>query len=328
MHGRNNTPPPVIRAITRNSIVEHYGAPAVVSTKRKRDPDRPTERWWIIEPVAQAIFTATQLSEHPDLAFAGVRGTGNTADAFASAGAIEAFIARVNTHRHHTGLEPIPTDRVTPHMFRRTMAMLTRDYPGSEIALGMQLKHAATRALAKRSTQGYAASAPAWAAYFDVALADARFEKLRDLYDAHRRGDTIGYGPGSDQLRGAFDAVTATAQAQHGDARVEYDLLRKARIAVRFGAVNHCTLDESNPVDAKCLENTVVPPGHRGPLVDRCQPARCPNSVIAPEHLVVWRTEERSLLTILETPKLAPIRRAQLQRELDDVRVVIRRTTP
>jgi integrase len=64
-----------VRAITRNSVVEHYGAPAVTSTKRKRDPDRPTERWWIIEPVAQAIFTASPLSEHPDLAFAGVRGT-------------------------------------------------------------------------------------------------------------------------------------------------------------------------------------------------------------------------------------------------------------
>lgn len=313
------------RAITHNSVVEHYGAPAVTSTKRKRDPDRPTQRWWIIEPVAQAIFTASQLSEHPNLAFAGVRGTGNTAAGFASDWAIEAFIARANTYRQHTGLDPIPTDRVTPHMFRRTMAMLTRDYPGSEIALGMQLKHAATRALANRSTQGYAASAPAWAAYFDDALADARFEKLRDLYDAHRRGKVIGYGPSADHLRATFDAVTASAQAQHGDARVEYDLLRKARITVRFGALNHCTLDVVNPIDAKCLENTVVPPGHHGPLVDRCQPARCPNSVVALEHLPIWRSEERSLLTLLETPKLAPCRRTQLQQELNDVRVVIRK---
>lgn len=205
------------------------------------------------------------------------------------------------------------------------MAMLTRDYPGSEIALGMQLKHAATRALANRSTQGYAASAPAWATYFDDALTDARFEKLRDLYDAHRRGDIIGYGPDADQLRSTFDAVTAAVQAHNGDARVEYDLLRRARITVRFGTLNHCTLDEANPIDAKCLEKTVVPPGHHGPLVDRCQPTRCPNSVVAPEHLPIWRSEEHSLLTLLETPKLAPCRRTQLQQELDDVRVVIRK---
>jgi hypothetical protein len=38
---------------------------------------------------------------------------------------------------------------------RRTMAMLTDQFPGSEIALGIQLKHIASRALANRSTQGY-----------------------------------------------------------------------------------------------------------------------------------------------------------------------------
>jgi hypothetical protein len=317
-----------LRAITHDSVVEHYGAPAVAATKRKRDPDLPTRHWWIIEPVAQALLTAAELSEHPELTFASVRGTGNENELFASTQAIESFIARVNTHRQHTGLDTIPTDRVTPHMFRRTMAMLTRDYAGSEIALGMQLKHAATRALANRSTQGYAATAPAWARYFDDALASARFERLRDLYDTHRRGQTIGYGPAADRLRDTFDTVTRTAQTQQGDARVEYDLLRRARISLRFGTLNHCALDEANPTDAKCLDNAVVPPGHRGPLVDRCQPGRCANSVIGPEHLPVWRAEEHSLLTLLDTPNLAPCRRTQLTRELDDVHAVLRKATP
>lgn len=35
------------------------------------------------------------------------------------------------------------------------MAMLTDHFPGSEIALGIQLKHVARRALANRSTLGY-----------------------------------------------------------------------------------------------------------------------------------------------------------------------------
>ncbi|WP_109530036.1 hypothetical protein [Nocardia aurea] len=135
----------------------------------------------------------------------------------------------MNAHRHHTSLDEIPADHVTAHMFRRTMAMLTRDYAGSEIALGIQLKHAATRALANRSPQGYAAKDPVWAGYFDDALADARFDRLRELYQAHRRGDTVGYGPGADQLRSSFDAI-ARAAAQHGDARVEYDLIRRTRI--------------------------------------------------------------------------------------------------
>lgn len=111
MHGRNTCSPPVIRAITHDSVIEHYGAPAVAAIKRKRDPDLPIRHWWIIEPVAQAMFTASQLSEHPELAFAGVRGTGNENDLFASAHAIESFIARVNTHRRSTfsryGIDPV-----------------------------------------------------------------------------------------------------------------------------------------------------------------------------------------------------------------------------
>ncbi|MFJ5294392.1 hypothetical protein [Streptomyces sp. NPDC088348] len=33
---------------------------------------------------------------------------------------------------------------------------------------------------------------------------------------------------------------------------------------------------------AICLENTVIPPGHSGPLSDRCRPDRCGNSMIGP----------------------------------------------
>lgn len=317
-----------IREIAHGGVVEHYGTPAVASTKRKRDPDLPIRHWWIIDPVAKAIFTASQLSLHPKLAFGRVR-VGNYDEIFSSQGAIDSFIRRVNTYRRYSGLPAIPDDRITPHMFRRTMAMLSRDHPGAEIAIGIQLKHVATRALANRSTQGYMASAPAWSRHFDDALSSARFQRLRDLYDTHRRGETIGYGPGADRLRDTFDNIAnATEHTHHGDTRVEYDLLRKVRISIRFGKLNHCTLDEADPTGAKCLEEAAIPPGHQGPLIERCQPARCANSVIGPEHLPIWRTEENTLLTLLDTPKLAPCRKAQLQRELDDVRIVIRKATP
>ncbi|GHD80293.1 hypothetical protein GCM10010317_102140 [Streptomyces mirabilis] len=38
----------------------------------------------------------------------------------------------------------------------------------------------------------------------------------------------------------------------------------------------------NRPDGAKCIEEAVIPPGHTGPLIDRCQPGRCPNSVITP----------------------------------------------
>jgi hypothetical protein len=85
-------------------------------------------------------------------------------------------------------------------------------------------------------------------------------------------------------------------------------------------------MDDANPAGANCLENAITPEGHRGPLIDRCQPGRCANSIIAPAHLPIWKAEEHTLLTLLATPKAAPGRRAQLQQQLDDVRAVIRKS--
>ncbi|MGJ5829920.1 hypothetical protein [Streptomyces ossamyceticus] len=169
------------------------------------------------------------------------------------------------------------------------MAMLTREFPGSEIAVGMQLKHVATRALANTTTQGYTEPSPAWAQHLRTAISERRFERLAELFAADGRAKPIGYGPGADRLRETFAVIRAKAaemratnQAQRGDLRVELDLLRRTRLSVRFGKLNHCTMDDANPVGAKCLEDAIVPEGHQGPLIDRCQPSRCRNSVIAP----------------------------------------------
>ncbi|MFF3460538.1 integrase [Streptomyces sp. NPDC002730] len=325
-----------IREVVRGSVVaEFYGAPAVVSRKRKQDPGRPMEHWWVIEPVARAILVAEQLSAHPELVFAdpGLPGSvsrGNSYEHSISRKLIEKFIEHVNATADRTGLDEIPADKVAPHMFRKTMSMLVATEPGAEIALGLQLKHAATRALANRSTQGYGASDANWARLLDTAIEDARFMRLRDLYDQHHEGVVIGYGPGADRLTHTFNSVkkaalAATRAAKTGDKRTEYDLLHKARVTLRFGKLNHCTLDHNHPEGAKCLEEAVIPAGHTGPLIDRCQPGRCPNSVITPDHLKIWNSEEHSLLTLLETPKIAPCRRDQIHQQLDDVRSVIRK---
>ncbi|MFI0219749.1 hypothetical protein [Streptomyces lydicus] len=97
-------------------MVEYFGAPAVVSTEVTGEEDFPRKRWWIIEPVARALALAEEITPPPE----------------------RLFRTDVN------GLEPIPSERVAPHMFRRTMAMLTDQFPGSEIALGIQLKHVAS----------------------------------------------------------------------------------------------------------------------------------------------------------------------------------------
>ncbi|MFD8707041.1 hypothetical protein ACFV1W_31360 [Kitasatospora sp. NPDC059648] len=34
------------------------------------------------------------------------------------------------------------------------------------------------------------------------------------------------------------------------------------RFSVRFGKLNHCTVNDDDPTGAKCIENAVVPDGH------------------------------------------------------------------
>ncbi|MEU1375939.1 hypothetical protein ABZ442_20095 [Streptomyces triculaminicus] len=104
--------------------------------------------------------------------------------------------------------------------------MLVATQPCAEIALGLQLRHATTRALANRSTQGYAASDANWSRLLDTAIETARFTRLRDLYDQHHAGETIGYGPGADKIAATFNAVKKAASettraAKTGDKRTD-----------------------------------------------------------------------------------------------------------
>ncbi|MFI5540647.1 hypothetical protein ACIA5H_30060 [Nocardia sp. NPDC051900] len=311
-----------IHEIARNSVVEHYGYPAVTSTKHKHDPALPRKTWWITAPVAEAITVAEQLSVHPDRVFAPVHAD-DAAGAVHGTVMVDNFIAHINATRHWTGLDEIPAGPARPHMFRKTMAMLTDQFPGSEIALGIQLKHVATRALANRSTQGYAAADLSWAEHLDSAIDAARFRRLEDLYASHKAGDPIGYGPAADRLAKTFANIQKTVKTRGGDATVERALLRKARISLRFGTLNHCAFDENNPTGAVCLEDTITPADHTGPLQDRCRPDRCANSMIGPEHLPIWEAEKRSLLTLIDTPKLPACRKAALQQELSHVEAVL-----
>jgi Erythromycin esterase len=78
-----------------------------------------------------------------------------------------AFDGWVNGNSPENGLQPIPATHLAPHMFRRTMAVITANEPDGEIALGITLKHNAIRALANITTSGYGAPTPEWANEFE-----------------------------------------------------------------------------------------------------------------------------------------------------------------
>ncbi|MEU3312796.1 hypothetical protein ABZ743_09075 [Streptomyces sp. NPDC006662] len=229
----------------------------------------------------------------------------------------------MNQGRAWSGLDGIPDGYVRPHMFRRTMAMLTDQFAGSEIALGIQLKHIATRALANAATRGYAAGDASWAEHLKDAIEVARFRKIEDLFTLHKEGQVIGFGPGADRLTTTFDQIISTAKARGGDARVEEDLLRKTRVTIRFGTMNNCLYDDTNPSGAVCLEHAVVPPGHTGPLHNRCRPDRCGNSMIGIEHIPIHDSHRRTQLKLLQTPRLPACRKQLITRELERVEAIL-----
>ena len=225
-----------IHEITRGAIVDYYGTPAIKATKGKLDPNLPIKHWWITAPVAEAVVVAEQLSTRHDRLFPPLHRAHAVAPR--SGQMLDAFIAHINVTSARTGLQTIPPGNVRPHMFR-TMAMLTDQFPSSEIALGIQLKHIASRALANRSTQGYANADSSWAAHLESAIEAARFRRLEDLYQTHKAGKPIGYGPAAERMTQTFNEIHHNAQARGGDATVQRALLRNAGISIRFGVLNH-----------------------------------------------------------------------------------------
>ena len=306
-------------SIIKGSLTTFYGSPAVNSRvyKKRRQPEH--HRWWIIEPVAQAITLAEKLSSN-NYVFASTRSGHN--QRFDRTEQIPHFIQRVAELGPDSGLEPTPPDHISPHQFRRTMAVLTAQQPDGEIALGIQLKHATRRALASVTTNGYAAETPAWARDFDHELQDTTAAKLVDLWANRSPHDELplaGAGAGTfrDGMRAAADEAMATMQI--GDERTLRNLLRHKFSTLRWGTINHClgVTDQ-----ALCLQGQPADAVAQGPMPNRCKPGRCRNSVITSEHAPVWIAEEADLRKHLKDQRLAPHTRRQLEAELHDVQQI------
>lgn len=308
-------------SITKDSITTYYGAPAVTANlyKKRRQPER--KQWWVVEPVAQAINLAASLSE-TDYVFASIRGGHNIR--FDRQEQLPLFLERLAELGPDAGLEPIPPAHLTPHMFRRTMAVITAQQPDGEIALGIQLKHASRRALANATTNGYAAETPAWAREFEHELQDSTATRLVDLWASQDASDDLELaGPGADHLHNGL--AQAAASVQVGDERSLRNLLRDKFSTLRWGTLNHCL---GVPDQALCLRDQPDEVATQGPMPNRCQPSKCRNSVITSQHAPIWLSEEADLKRKLADRRMAPHTRAQLQDELDEVQRITREFKP
>lgn len=307
-------------SIKKGALTTFYGAPAVRSQLRKGRRGTHTRNWWIIEPVAQAIAVAEQLTYGEDV-FASSRRDG---EHFDRNDELKRFVSQLNALGPDSGLEPIPDFRLSPHMFRRTMAVITAQQPDGEIALGLQLKHAARRAVANGTTSGYASETPEWAAEFEHELQEAVASRIVGMWSTRSTDDIRLAGAGAQRFRDELSRVEdqVGTQVKIGDERTLRTLLRDQFSTLRWGTVNHCL---GIPEQAACLKDLPPDATAAGVLPNRCQPTTCGNSVITDEHAPIWIAEERDLLARLRDRKMADHNREQLESELASVQKITRR---
>ena len=315
-------------SIKKGALTTSYGAPAVTSQLRKGRRGMQRRNWWIIEPVAQAISVAERLALGDDV-FSSVRRDHRAQDGagrFDRHSELKQFISQFNGQSADAGLEPIPAFHLAPHMFRRTMAVITAQQPDGEIALGIQLKHAARRAVANGTTSGYASETPEWAAEFEHELQEAVASRLVGAWSSHHDHEMRLAGAGAQRFRDELEKVDSVSanEVKVGDERTLRTLLRDRFSTLRWGTVNHCL---GIPEQAACLKGLPAEAAAGGVMPNRCQPTTCGNSVVTEEHAPIWIAEERDLVAKLRDRKMAPHNREQLETELEDVRRITRKFT-
>lgn len=315
-------------SIKKGALTSFYGAPAVASQLRKGRRGTHRRNWWIIEPVAQAISVAERLAVG-DAVFGSSRRSQQKEGhlvTFDRHDELKKFISQLNALGADAGLEPIPAFHLAPHMFRRTMAVITAQQPDGEIALGIQLKHAARRAVANGTTSGYASETPEWAAEFEHELQEAVASRLVGMWSSESVSDVRLAGAGAQRFRSELANVEeeAVSAVKIGDERTLRTLLRDRFSTLRWGTINHCLGD---PAQAACLKGLPAEAAAGGVMPNRCQPTACGNSVVTDEHAPVWIAEERDLVAKLRDRSMATHNREQLESELVEVQKITRRFT-
>jgi hypothetical protein len=314
-----------VQGIAPGAVTTHFGAPAVESVLHKgKQGAGVRQRWWISPPVARALEIAAQVTNDPERIFCS-RVAGHSRDlvGFDQYEQIRSFVGWVNGNSPENGLQPIPATNLAPHMFRRTMAVITANEPDGEIALGITLKHNAIRALANITTSGYGAPTPEWANEFEHQAKEAAAGEIVADWAHHNRGVKTLRGPGATAFINGLDDVTerAATTAAIGDERMLRNLLRDEFTTIRLGTLNHCLGD---PAKSLCVEGATAAVKANGPIPSMCQPATCRNSVITDKHLPIWQHEEADLVQKLKDKNMAAVHRKRLEVQLADVRKITR----
>lgn len=289
-----------VQGIRKDSIVSHFGSPAIKSVKVKKDPSFRERFWWASEPVCEALRVLALQNPNSDFAFGVFRQKNAQRNemppALIISGAIKQFIEHVNSHAAQWSLTRTTT-RINGRRLRRTMAIIAGSAQDGPVAVAMQLKHATTFAVANQLSSAYSAPDVNWANELRNARRTASEIHLMEQWaESDAAGKPRAQGPGRARATEGF-ALDASAdeKEQFGPTVGNSDLGERLALGkfpnVSLGTINHCLGDVEV---AACLSRVEKDRGER-PRPTMCRPDTCKNSFTTIEHVPILQSERRML---------------------------------
>ncbi|MFE7652506.1 hypothetical protein ACFU6M_06205 [Streptomyces bottropensis] len=294
-----------------DGVIERHKLRGTVFKGRRPTGDEDT--WVVIEPVAQAVAVLESLTDCNRLFYRhGFRhsreGIANTINDL-----LNAFADRLAEVRPH---DPIPLIdgkkwRFTTRQFRRTVAWHIAYQPFGVVAGKIQYKH-----MKVAMFEGYAgSSASGFRKEVENEQQMARLEHFLDQYEDFKAGVRMPTRLAAEFARvrdelGDFPGRTIDA------ARLRAMLSNPARTYYP-GVLNDCYFEAST---ALCLSRRPAAGPDTEPVMNHCQPAKCPNSCVLPQHRPAIDKvieDARQLLTIR---RLTSLQKTALHQQIEQMR--------
>jgi integrase len=313
-----------LQSIKRGSITVHYGVEAIKGSSFKGRRAETPAHWWIVDEAATAIHILERLSTHPVYLFAKFVDEDEDSEPGIRPGhELKFLLEHLAATGARSGLAPIPESTlISARILRRTTACISRELGGNELAVSQQLKHVISYGFSN-VTSDYMAPDPKWSNLLKTNRSEEDLKHMVQMIQQSRQSAHPLAGRGGARLTDAI-IDTSTSNAAHdspqlliSDAQLAA-LLKKIAPIIRFGPANACLYDEETALCRRSAQSS-----SQGPLLGMCQPGRCGNSVVGPEHLPVWIGELRMLKATIEGTKLSPPRRQALSERLAEVEQVL-----
>lgn len=291
-----------------------------VVKQRGHSGDR--ESWAVIEPVVRAVRVLEELADihsEPHLLPRVYRSSGEPTLR------LNDYAAWQNGAGRTIGLPTIPDHGASPwrlsaRQFRRTIARLLARMPHGTIASKVHFKH-----ISAVVTEGYWGppneSAKDFLSLVEAEEREAQLDKMIKRFDDWKSGQPLA-GGGEEELRGHFAEVDSELRYEGAirDDRQLRLLLQKGAEALHFGLLSDCHF--TDPKRARCLQKRGIVDGDR-PIIPACEPSRCRNAVIGPEHVPQWKLPINQITVMLEDRRLPKNERQRLTTERERLRGVI-----